>query len=233
MLVCALALIRQLNSLLSKKIYDREALTHKLSNIKPRLPFDFFDGLRRLERGLISIILLGILFLLPFQTAFAADLQQNFVLPHTGYVSTYYSSFHPGIDVATSLGDPIFPITSGAIEATNFGFPGYGNHVIIIHPDGFKSLYGHMGKIFVKPGQGVGINTPIGEVGMTGHTSGPHTHLEITHNGTYINPLTVLPQAAQLQPLEFNNSTSTGGGNIVPEAKPELKLRKTLKPNFN
>ena len=50
------------------------------------------------------------------------------------------------------------------------------------------------GKIYVKANQKVNSDNILGEVGLTGFTSGPHTHLEITHNGNYIDPQTILPE---------------------------------------
>ena len=50
-----------------------------------------------------------------------------------------------------------------------------------------------MGKIYVSIGQEVTTESILGQVGLTGQTSGPHTHLEITYNGKYIDPQTILP----------------------------------------
>lgn len=89
---------------------------------------------------------------------------------------------------------PIRPIIKGMVEKVDRDFFGLGNYVLIVHEKGFKSIYAHMGKIFVKAGQEVSSETILGEVGMTGRTSGPHTHLEITQDGKYIDPLLLLPQ---------------------------------------
>lgn len=115
-------------------------------------------------------------------------------LPHQGYLSTKFSRWHPGVDIAANLGLSVHPITSGAVEAVNHGFWGLGNNVTVTHPNGFKSTYGHMGKIFVKAGQEVTSESSLGEVGLTGFTSGPHTHLEIQKDGKFINPLDLLPE---------------------------------------
>lgn len=115
-------------------------------------------------------------------------------LPHQGYLSTKFSRWHPGIDIAANLGLSVHPITSGTIEAINYGFWGLGNNVTVSHPNGFKSTYGHMGKIFVKPRDPVTSEAVLGEVGMSGFTSGPHTHLEIQKDGKFINPLDLLPE---------------------------------------
>lgn len=123
----------------------------------------------------------------------ASSFPEPVILPHPGYLSTRFSSYHPGVDIASGLGMPIHPITSGVVENTFYDFFGYGHHVIIDHQNGFKSLYGHMGRVYVKKGDKVSSESILGEVGLTGNTSGPHTHLEVTKNGSYIDPLTILP----------------------------------------
>lgn len=116
------------------------------------------------------------------------------VLPHPGYLSSKYSKWHPGVDIATGLGMPIHPITAGTVEEVNYGFWGLGHFVAVSHPNGFKSTYGHLGKIYVKKGQQVTSENTLGEVGLTGYTSGPHTHLEIQKDGNYLNPQDLLPE---------------------------------------
>lgn len=162
-------------------------------------------------------------------------------LPHPGYLSTRFSSYHPGIDIATGLGMPIKPITDGIVELVSFGFWGYGNHVIIAHAGGFKSMYAHMGRVYVRTGQEVSENATIGEVGMTGRTSGPHTHLEITKNGTPIDPLTILPEIADFPSSNEQGSSANEqssslnkpvGGNDA-TIRTNSSLHKTLKPDFN
>lgn len=123
-----------------------------------------------------------------------ASFPQPVILPHPGYLSTRYSSWHPGIDIASGLGMPIHPITAGVVEETNYGFWGYGNNVVVFHTNGFTSKYAHMGRIFVKKDQVVTSDDYLGEIGLTGNTSGPHTHLEITYQGKHIDPLTILPE---------------------------------------
>ncbi|MDO8498508.1 MAG: M23 family metallopeptidase [bacterium] len=120
-------------------------------------------------------------------------LPHPFILPHPGYLTTRFSSWHPGVDIATGYGMPIHPITSGQVTEVIFDLWGLGHHIVIQHDQGFASTYAHMGRVFVKVGDLVTIESTLGEVGLTGHTSGPHTHLEITNNGKYIDPLLVLP----------------------------------------
>ena len=152
----------------------------------------------------------------------AETLTQPINLPHPGYLSTKFSAYHPGVDIATGLGMPVHPISDGIVTEVNFGFWGYGNHVILTHPDGFRSLYAHLGKVYVQKGQSVTAVSTLGEVGMTGRTSGPHTHLEITNNGEYIDPLTILPKIRDY-PIEGDFKKVSGGGLLHKTLKLDLR----------
>ena len=89
---------------------------------------------------------------------------------------------------------PVNPITDGIIIEVGLDIFGLGNYVVVSHENGFVSKYAHLGKIYVKKGYSVSENNILGEVGLTGRTSGPHTHLEITRSGEYINPQKLLPE---------------------------------------
>ncbi|TSC87521.1 MAG: peptidase M23 [Microgenomates group bacterium Gr01-1014_7] len=115
-------------------------------------------------------------------------------LPHPGYLSTRYSNYHPGIDIAAGLGLPLHPILDGVIEDVGRDIFGLGNYVVVAHENGFKSKYAHLGKIYVKKGNAISSENTLGQVGVSGATSGPHTHLEITKNGNYLDPQKLLPE---------------------------------------
>ncbi len=105
-----------------------------------------------------------------------------------------FSFFHPGVDFGAPIGSPIKPVKSGVVVEAGYTRDGYGNTVLIDSGGNFFSRYAHLSKIEVKVGDKVDINTEIGKVGVTGHTTGPHLHLEIHQDGIAINPLTVLPR---------------------------------------
>ncbi len=123
----------------------------------------------------------------------SASFSKPLTLPFQGYLSTRFSFFHPGIDIAADLGTPVHPITDGQVSEAGFDIFGLGDYVVVSHENGFKSKYAHLGKILVKVGDKVTSDSVLGEVGLTGHTSGPHTHLEITHNGEFTDPQKLLP----------------------------------------
>jgi murein DD-endopeptidase MepM/ murein hydrolase activator NlpD len=95
--------------------------------------------------------------------------------------------FHTGIDIAGPYGAQI-TATDGGIAYTYPSGSGYGNHVIIIHQNGFASLYGHMSGFAISSGASVGKGQLIGYEGSTGFSTGPHLHFEIRLNGNPVNP---------------------------------------------
>lgn len=156
------------------------------------------------------------------QTILAIKFSESITLPHSGYVSTHFSSWHPGVDIATGLGIPIRPILKGRVIEVSNGFWGLGHFVTIEHELGFVSTYGHIGKVYVRVGDQVTQNSQIGVVGLTGNTSGPHTHIEITQNGTYINPEKLLPTLSDLIPLTYPTVLAKTVG-IKDPAEPQIK----------
>ena len=113
-----------------------------------------------------------------------------------GYISQGYSIFHPALDIAAPRGTEVKPIKDGVVEDISRSRVGYGNAVIINHGSGIKSLYAHLSKIEASKGDRVTVFDTIGNVGATGHSTGPHLHLEVRKNGIPINPFAVLPSLA-------------------------------------
>lgn len=96
---------------------------------------------------------------------------------------------HTGIDFTAPTGTPIYATGNGRVVPAVDGGSGYGNHVVIDHGFGYKSLYGHMYKTKVRIGQRVKRGELIGYVGNTGQSTGPHLHYEVMKNGNKINPI--------------------------------------------
>ena len=99
--------------------------------------------------------------------------------------------FHTGIDIGAAWGTPVGAGDAG-IAYTYYSSYGYGNHVIIVHGNGWVSIYGHLASFAVGNGQAVGRGQTIGYEGSTGNSTGPHLHFEIRLNDVPQNPLQYL-----------------------------------------
>ncbi|MEC7646573.1 MAG: M23 family metallopeptidase [Bacteroidota bacterium] len=97
--------------------------------------------------------------------------------------------FHAGMDFSAKTGTPIYATGDGVIYKVRKSRRGYGNHVIINHKYGYKTLYAHMQKYIVKRGQNVKRGEIIGYVGNTGTSVAPHLHYEVHKDGKKINPV--------------------------------------------
>lgn len=107
---------------------------------------------------------------------------------------------HHGLDYAAPTGTPVSAVGSGTIIFS--GIKGqYGKLVIIKHPNGYKSYYGHLSRIDrnIKKGAKVDQGQLIGLVGATGLATGPHLHYELRIKDKAVNPLTVnLPRGKSI-----------------------------------
>ncbi|MDD3204075.1 MAG: M23 family metallopeptidase, partial [Pygmaiobacter massiliensis] len=103
--------------------------------------------------------------------------------------------FHTGIDIAKSgqiFGATVVSSLPGTVQTVRYGSTGYGYYVIVDHGGGYKTLYGHLSAIYVTPGQAVAQGTPVGAVGSTGNSTGPHLHFEIRAAGQKVDPMQYL-----------------------------------------
>jgi murein DD-endopeptidase MepM/ murein hydrolase activator NlpD len=94
---------------------------------------------------------------------------------------------HTGLDFSADIGTEIYATGDGVVKSPDGG-SGYGLHVVIDHGFGYQTLYAHMSRMAVRPGQKVKRGQVIGYVGNTGVSSGPHLHYEVIKNGEKINP---------------------------------------------
>lgn len=96
--------------------------------------------------------------------------------------------FHNGVDLANSMGTPIYAARSGSVTVATHGKT-YGEYVTINHGDGYSSLYAHMTHYVVSKGQYVTKGQLIGYMGTSGRSNGPHLHFSIFYNGSSVNPM--------------------------------------------
>jgi len=98
------------------------------------------------------------------------------------------SRFHKGVDIAAPRGTPIYPRGPGEVIFSGT-ISGYGNIVIIRHPDGVVTRYAHNERNLVEAGDRVDGTRPIGLVGSSGRATGPHLHYEVLVDGSPVDPL--------------------------------------------
>lgn len=103
--------------------------------------------------------------------------------------------FHTGIDIAGSAGAEIGAFADGEVIDVGYNQV-YGNYILLLHEDDYRSFYGHASKIIARKGEFVTIGQTIAEVGTTGLSTGPHLHFEVRKNKTRLDPmLFVVPNA--------------------------------------
>jgi len=110
--------------------------------------------------------------------------------PFTGHLA-----MHEGIDFSAEVGTPVVASAKGQVVRSEWDAT-YGNVIEIKHAENFLTRYAHLNKRLVSNNTAVQNGTPIGQVGNTGRSTGPHLHYEIFQNGRAVNPLTVLPVKA-------------------------------------
>jgi LysM repeat protein len=101
--------------------------------------------------------------------------------PIIGGVKTQGIHGHNGVDIGAPVGSPILAAAEGVVLAAKpSGYNGgYGKMVIISHPNGTQTVYGHLSSVYVTTGQSVSKGEQIGESGNTGRSTGPHLHFEV------------------------------------------------------
>jgi uncharacterized protein YraI len=136
-------------------------------------------------------------------TSTAAPTQTKLVWPdQSRRISTVFSPSHLGIDIDEypSGGNPAYASAAGIVSfAAGDPCCSYGLYVIIDHPDGMQTLYGHFSSIGVQKGQQVSQGQRIGVSGCTGTCTGPHIHFEVRINGKQVDPLRYLPSPWTIQ----------------------------------
>ena len=98
------------------------------------------------------------------------------------------ASVHQGLDIATNRGEPVSATAAGVVEKAEWSGD-LGNMVEITHPSGYRTIYGHLEKVLVRPGQKVARGEHVGLVGATGRATGPHLHYEVRLGDRPVNPL--------------------------------------------
>lgn len=122
---------------------------------------------------------------------FAFPIQEK---PAYKYHATITSEFgtrdgkpHEGVDVELHVNDSVYSCFSGVVRLSR-SHGGYGRVVVVRHDNGLETLYGHLHRLKVKPGERVEPGQLIGLGGSSGHSTGSHLHFEVRYKGRAINP---------------------------------------------
>ena len=124
-----------------------------------------------------------------------APVQSTWRWPIGGRITSRYGwrwgRMHRGLDIAAPPGTLIHAAERGQVTFAGWR-SGYGLYVVMSHPGGWRTAYGHNSRLLVHAGQQVPAGTALAKIGATGNATGIHLHFEIIGPGGYIDPLRVL-----------------------------------------
>jgi murein DD-endopeptidase MepM/ murein hydrolase activator NlpD len=119
----------------------------------------------------------------------------------SGFISSYFGeredpfdgqeTFHKGVDFAGAKGSTVMAVAAGIVTWAGER-SGFGKLVEINHGDGYVTRYAHNEKTLVSVGATVKRGDPVGLMGSTGHSTGPHVHFEVLRNGRQVDPLSFI-----------------------------------------
>jgi murein DD-endopeptidase MepM/ murein hydrolase activator NlpD len=125
------------------------------------------------------------------------DSETEFCVPRNGGINSLYGprwgAMHKGLDIHLSKGDAVKAALPGKVRYAQFNTGGYGNLVVLRHPNGLETYYAHLTDIKVKVNQWVDAGKIIGTGGNTGvEWSGDHLHFEMRYRDHAFDPLLII-----------------------------------------
>ena len=118
--------------------------------------------------------------------------QYQFPLELTLGMSQTFHALHPGVDLRAPKGTKVYSMAEGTVVEVEEILVGYGHFIRIAHAGTLSTLYAHLNQVQVKPGDKVVKGQVIGDVGLTGWTTGPHLHFEVYVGDKAVNPITYI-----------------------------------------
>jgi len=103
--------------------------------------------------------------------------------------------YHLAIDIDGERGSDVLAAAPGVVGYVGKELRGYGNVVLVVHPGGWVTLYGHNQRFLVSAGERVEQGQPIAELGSTGRSMGPHVHFELIYQGKNCDPIPFVERA--------------------------------------
>ncbi len=182
---------------ISAGTWDIDRLPARLVNQNPNAaPNPFWEKLRKAETDAIKAA--------RAETTPWPFWQAQFQWPAVGRISGVFGSqriygeraaaYHAGLDIAAPHGTRVTAPIAGIVRLASDGpFSLEGNIIILDHGQGLHSVFLHLSRIMVKPGEIVAQGQELGRIGTTGRSTGPHLHWGMTWHGVKVDPLPLLP----------------------------------------
>jgi len=127
--------------------------------------------------------------------SFRIDLT-SFAMPFEGRVTSHFgyrrSGFHYGTDIKLQKGDTVVAAFNGKVRVRQYERRGYGYYLVLRHPNGLETVYGHLSKFLVNEDEIVEAGQPIALGGNTGRSTGAHLHFECRFLGQAIDPADIV-----------------------------------------
>lgn len=108
-------------------------------------------------------------------------------------------TLHEGLDYVPGVDQNARAVIPGVVEKVNYSTTGYGNMVVLLHPNKIRTIYAHLDSIQVKEGQRIAEDQVLGKIGNTGFSTGTHLHYEISMDNVKINPSLITAIAKNVQ----------------------------------
>jgi murein DD-endopeptidase MepM/ murein hydrolase activator NlpD len=144
--------------------------------------------------GVVGAVLLALVFPAAAEAHTDAGWQVSLRWPAEGTITSPFGRdgyrWHPGLDIGILHSLDVGAAADGVVTSTGFvqGFDGYGEVVAIRHRYGYTTVYAHLARALVHPGQVVEQGELVGEAGCTGWCTGTHLHFELRHEDLPVDP---------------------------------------------
>lgn len=205
--------MRAVDSVSIQRLLEREYVEDLSSSLYPDWESDFINRYSSVNLPQeVKIDLRG----------FCMPINSRIVTSNYGYRKRFRRQ-HKGLDINAYKGDTIRAAFDGKVRVVDNQPRGYGKVVVMRHPNGLETVYGHLSKHLTEEGAEIKAGTPIGLAGNTGRSYGTHLHFETRLGGQFINPALLFDFEAQDVKGDFYVWHKHGRGTILDSHQGEVK----------